>query len=124
MQPRPQRQGQGGKKLFCCCGRRPISPEDEDRIAHYFRKMDPHNTGFVTWKQFKKVHKEEYYNKKYIIPFQSAHFMTEEEAKRIFQGVDRDNDERFTLEELRREANKYIAIETGVPQMATAHPYF
>ena len=41
--------------------------------------------------------------------------MTEEEAKRIFQGVDRDNDERFTLEELRREANKYVAIDTGVP---------
>ena len=56
MHPRPQRQGhKGGKKIFCCCGRRPISPEDEDRIAHYFRKMDPNNTGFVTWKQFKKV---------------------------------------------------------------------
>lgn len=75
MQPRPQRQGQGGKKLFCCCGRRPISPEDEDRIAHYFRKMDPHNTGFVTWKQFKKVHKEEYntHTKKIILTLSRVH---------------------------------------------------
>ena len=46
---------------------------------------------------------------------QSAHFLSEEEARRIFRGVDRDNDQRFTLEELKREANKYVAIETGVP---------
>ena len=56
MQPRPQRSGQQGrKKKFCCCGRRPISPEDEDRIEHAFRKMDSNNAGFITWKQFKKV---------------------------------------------------------------------
>ena len=47
--------------------------------------------------------------------FQGAHFITEDEAKRIFKGVDRDNDERFTLEDLKKEANKYLAIETGVP---------
>ena len=40
---------------FCCFGPRPISPENEDRIEHAFRKMDPNNTGYVTWKQFKKV---------------------------------------------------------------------
>ena len=42
-------------KKLCCCGRRPISPESEDRIEHAFRKMDPNNTGYVTWKEFKKV---------------------------------------------------------------------
>ena len=42
-------------KRLCCCGRRPISPESEDRIEHAFRKMDPNNTGYVTWKEFKKV---------------------------------------------------------------------
>ena len=47
-----QQRGRG----LCCCGRRPVSPEDEqDRIDHAFRKMDPNNTGFVSWKQFKKV---------------------------------------------------------------------
>ena len=46
---------------------------------------------------------------------QGAHFVTEDEAKRIFQGVDRDNDDKFTLEDLKKEANKYVAIETGVP---------
>lgn len=46
---------------------------------------------------------------------QGAHFVTEDEAKRIFQGVDRDNDEKFTLEDLKKEANKYVAIEAGVP---------
>ena len=41
---------------LCCCGRRPVSPEDEeDRIVHAFRKMDPNNTGYVSWKEFKKV---------------------------------------------------------------------
>merc|ERR1711953_810975 len=47
-----QQRGRG----LCCCGRRPVSPDDEqDRIDHAFRKMDPNNTGFVSWKQFKKV---------------------------------------------------------------------
>ena len=46
---------------------------------------------------------------------QGAHFLTEDEAQRIFKGVDRDNDEKFTLEDLKKEANKYVAIETGVP---------
>ena len=55
MQPRPQRTVSRRKKKLCCCGRRPISPEDEDRIEHAFRKMDPDDTGFVTWSQFKKV---------------------------------------------------------------------
>ena len=41
--------------------------------------------------------------------------MTEEEAKRIFDGVDKDKDEKITLEELRKEANKFVSIETGVP---------
>ena len=43
-------------KGLCCCGKRPVSPEDEeDRIVHAFRKMDPNNTGYVSWKEFKKV---------------------------------------------------------------------
>ena len=46
---------------------------------------------------------------------QGAHFLTEDEAKRIYKGVDRNNDERFTLDDLKKEANKYLAIETGVP---------
>ena len=47
------------RRGLCCCGRRPISPEDEDRIEHAFRRMDPHHTGYVTWKQFKKVVNEQ-----------------------------------------------------------------
>ena len=51
---RQQQRARGGG--LCCCGRRPVSPEEEeDRIVHAFRKMDPHNTGYVSWKQFKKV---------------------------------------------------------------------
>ena len=51
---RHQHRARGGG--LCCCGRRPVSPEDEeDRIVHAFRKMDPNNTGYVSWKQFKKV---------------------------------------------------------------------
>lgn len=99
MQPRPQRTAPRRRKKVCCCGRRPISPEDEDRIEHAFRKMDPNDTGFVTWKQFKK----------------GAHFVDENEAMRIFKGVDRDNDDKITLEDLRQQANKYVHIETGVP---------
>ena len=55
MHPRPPRPGPRRRRNLCCCGRRPISPEDEDRIEHAFRRMDPHDTGYVTWKQFKKV---------------------------------------------------------------------
>ena len=54
MNPRPPGLPRRRRGL-CCCGRRPISPEDEDRIEHAFRRMDPHDTGYVTWKQFKKV---------------------------------------------------------------------
>ena len=51
---RQQQRARGGG--LCCCGRRPVSPEDEeDRIVHAFRKMDPKNTGYVSWKEFKKV---------------------------------------------------------------------
>ena len=51
---RQQQRAKGGG--LCCCGRRPLSPEEEeDRIVHAFRKMDPNNTGYVSWKQFKKV---------------------------------------------------------------------
>ena len=51
-----QRNQQQGSRGLCCCGRRPESPkEDQDRIDHAFRKMDPNNTGYVSWKQFKKV---------------------------------------------------------------------
>ena len=53
LRQRQQYRARGG---LCCCGRRPVSPEDEeDRIVHAFRKMDPNNTGYVSWKQFKKV---------------------------------------------------------------------
>ena len=51
-----QRSQQQGSRGLCCCGRRAESPEeDQDRIDHAFRKMDPNNTGYVSWKQFKKV---------------------------------------------------------------------
>ena len=54
MNPRPPGLPRRRRGL-CCCSRRPVSPEDEDRIEHAFRRMDPHDTGYVTWKQFKKV---------------------------------------------------------------------
>ena len=42
--------------------------------------------------------------------------MTEEDARKIFEGLARHNDEeRFTLEQLRTEANKFVSIEAGVP---------
>ena len=50
---RQQLRQRGG---LCCCGKPPLSPEEEeDRIVHAFRKMDPNNTGYVSWKEFKKV---------------------------------------------------------------------
>ena len=53
--PAPRHMTTKKNHRFCCFGPRPISPENEDRIEHAFRKMDPNNTGYVTWKQFKKV---------------------------------------------------------------------
>ena len=46
--------------------------------------------------------------------FKSA-FLNEDDARRIFRGVDRDDDEKITIEDLKREANKYVAIENGLP---------
>jgi len=94
---RQQLRQRGG---LCCCGKPPVSPEEEeDRIVHAFRKMDPNNTGYVSWKEFKK----------------NAFFLNEDDARRIFRGVDRDDDEKITIEDLKREANKYVAIENGLP---------
>ena len=56
---------------------------------------------------------DKYFNWKYF--FQSAFFLNEDDARRIFRGVDRDDDEKITIEDLKREANKYVAIENGLP---------
>ena len=55
MNPRAVRPVPRRSKTICCFGSRQTSPEDVDRIEHAFKKMDINNTGFVTWKQFKKA---------------------------------------------------------------------
>jgi len=88
-------------KGLCCCGERPTTPDEEeervDRVEHAFKKMDRDNNGFITWVEFAK----------------KAHFLTEEQSKRIFQACDRDGDGKITVEDLKTVANKYVVPGTA-----------